>query len=282
METAIVLGTFDGLHPGHRAVISAANEYHTVAVTFAIPPKAFFDKETKLIMMPSDKETGLKALGVREVCSLDFATVANIPPEDFLLWLKEKFSPSLIVCGFNYRFGKGASGGVDTLSRFCAQNGIAFKCAMMVGEDKAISSSSIRALIENGDIEAANRQIYGGFGFTASVLHGDARGTDFGFPTANQRFPEKLVRPMFGVYESRIIIDGTEYAAITNVGVRPTYKTDFIGCETFIKDFCGKLYGKNATLKFKRFIRKEKKFENADLLKAAVKADIKCVLGVEI
>ena len=125
------------------------------------------------------------------------------------------------------------------IADFSQKNGIIFKCAGKVGEGEAISSSSIRSLIENGDIEAANRRIYGGFGFTASVLHGDARGTDFGFPTANQRFPEKLVRPMFGVYESRIIIDGTEYAAITNVGVRPTYKTDFIGCETFIKDFCG-------------------------------------------
>ena len=241
MKTAIVLGTFDGLHGGHRAVIGLASGYHTVAVTFGIPPKAFYDKNPKLLMMPEDKAAGLKALGVDEIFTLDFLKVENKTPQEFLFWLKDTFSPALIACGFNYRFGKGALGDTDTLSVFCKQNGIDFKCASKVGDENAVSSSTLRYLIENGDVAAANGQIFGGFGFTSRVLHGDSRGKVFGFPTANQAFPENMVCPKFGVYESRITVAGKEYNAITNIGIRPTFKTDFIGCETFIKDFNGEI-----------------------------------------
>ncbi|MBO4733186.1 MAG: hypothetical protein J5662_01790 [Clostridia bacterium] len=282
MQTAIVLGTFDGLHKGHRAVIEKARGYYTVAVTFNIPPKAFSGTKSKLLIMPEDKAKGLSQLGVSEIYSLDFAKVANVSPEDFFSGITEKFSPSLIACGFNYRFGRGAAGDTATLAALCKEKGIRLCVADSVGGDKPISSSMLRTLIESGDIAAANTQIYGGFGFSSLVLHGNARGKAFGFPTVNQAFPDCLAVPKFGVYQSKIIIDEKEYESITDLGVRPTYKTDFIGCETYVKGLNNDIYGKKVTLKLIRFIRPEKKFEGKEELESAVKTDIKSVLGVEI
>ena len=282
MPTAIVLGTFDGLHKGHRAVIKAAQGFYTVAVTFDIPPKSFLGHESKLLMMAADKAKGLKTLGVDEIYTLDFSKVSNMSPEDFFCDIVQKFSPSLFVCGFNYRFGKGAAGDAKLLSKLCKDNGIEIKIVNGVGSPSPISSSAIREMVASGNVDKANGQIYGGFGFTSPVLHGDARGRILGFPTINQAFPEGLAVPKFGVYESRIIIDNEVYKSITNLGVRPTYKTDFIGCETFINGFSGEIYGKPVTLKLIKFIRPERKFSSTEELLTTVKSDIKSVLGIEL
>lgn len=282
METAIVLGTFDGLHKGHRAVIEKAQGFYTVAVTFGVPPKAFFGSNRELLMTLSDKAQALKALGISEVLTLDFSKVFAMSAEDFFQFLKNKYSPSLIACGFNYRFGSGASGDPDMLRALCEESGIEFRCAEKVGEEIAVSSSELRSMVAAGDVKKANEQIFGGFKFTSPVIHGNSRGKSFGFPTINQQFPDELVKPRFGVYKSRVIIGGKEYESITNIGVRPTFKTDFVGCETFIKDFEGDIYGEEVTLKFLEFIRDEEKFSTAEALIAAVKSDIKSVLGIEI
>ena len=282
MRTAVVLGTFDGLHKGHRSVIGMAKGFYTVAVTFSIPPKFFLGGENRLLMTPEDKAAGLKELGVDEICTLDFGEVCNIPPKDFFESLLKKFSPSLIVCGFNYRFGKGACGDTALLDKLCEENNVELKVAGSVGGDSPVSSSAIRKMIAEGNVFDANRQIYGGFGFTSAVLHGDGRGRALGFPTVNQAFPENLTVPKFGVYESRIIIDGATYKSVTNLGIRPTYETDYIGCETFISGLNKEIYGKPVTLKLIRFIREEKKFSSREELSKAVKTDIKSVLDVEL
>ncbi len=282
MKTAIVLGTFDGLHKGHRAVLAQTKGYYTVAVTFDIPPKAFFGGGRELLMTPEDKSAGLKALGVDEILTLDFNRTFDMSADSFFELLNKKYAPALMACGFNYRFGAGAKGDTELLSEMCRQNGIELKCAESVGENEPVSSSKLRIMVASGEVERANEQILGGFGFTAAVLHGDARGKSLGFPTINQQFPTELVKPKFGVYKSKVIIDEKEYDSITNIGVRPTYKTDFIGCETYIKDFERDIYGKEVTLKFIKFIREEEKFSTAEALISVVKADIKSVLGVDI
>lgn len=282
METAVVLGTFDGLHNGHRAVIEKAKGYYTVAVTFDIPPKAYFNNDVQLLMLSSDKINGLRALGVNEIYTLNFSEVADISAQDFFLDIKKNFSPSLIACGFNYRFGKGAKGDIEMLNRLCQENDIRLEVAKSVGYKEPISSSTLRTLIANGDVKKANEQIFGGFGFTAPVIKGDGRGKTLGFATANQVFPDMLVIPKYGVYKSKVIIENKEYEGITNIGVRPTYKTDYVGCETFIKDFDSQIYGRNMTLKFLDFIREERRFSDVEELKRAVKKDINTVLNAKI
>ena len=137
-----------------------------------------------------------------------------------------------------------------------------------------ISSTNIRELIKCGKIEEANEQIFGGFGFTSAVIHGDARGRTIGFPTVNQEYPADLVLPKFGVYSSNIIIENVTYKCITNIGIRPTFETEKVYCESHILDFNADIYGKSVTLKPQKFIRCERKFNSLKELTNAIKKDI--------
>ncbi len=276
MKTAIILGTFDGLHEGHRAVIKEVTGFFSIAVTFSIPPKNAISGKPELLILPYDRENRLKELGINKIVMQDFDDVKNIDAVDYLECLKQKYNPDRIVCGFNYRFGKDAVGDTQMLKSFCEQNKIEFVCVPPVTQEGvALSSTQIRNLIREGNIKEAATQIYGGFSFTAPVLHGDARGRLLGFPTANQDYPNNLVALKRGVYISRVTVDGKQYKAITNVGIRPTYKTDTVGCETFIKDFSGDIYGKNMKTELLEFVREEQKFESAKALKSAILNDVK-------
>lgn len=276
MKTAIVLGTFDGLHAGHRAVIEKTQGFFSVAVTFDMPPKGVISGEAQLLILPDDRENRIKQLGINQVEMQDFNVIRRVAAADYLELLKSKYNPSRIICGFNYRFGYNAEGNTELLSEFCKNNDIEFICVPPVEKNgKTLSATNIRNLIREGAVDEAAAQIYGGFCFTAPVMHGDMRGRTIGFPTANQIFPEKLVKPKFGVYITRVTIDGAQYSAITNVGIRPTYQTQTIGCETYIKDFCGEIYGKDMKLQFLRFVREEKKFSSLEELKNAILNDVK-------
>lgn len=276
MKTAIVLGTFDGLHAGHRAVIQKADGFFGIAVTFDIPPKSFFAREPQLLILPDERARRIKELGINQVEMQKFQEIKDIPADEYLVHLKQKYNPQRIVCGFNYKFGRGAEGDSTKLAEFCKQNDIEFICVPPVTNNgEVVSSTHIRNLIREGDIARASQQIYGGFSFKAPVLHGDARGRQLGFPTANQQYPDDLIVVKYGVYVSRVVIDKKEYKAITNIGVRPTFKTETVGCETFIKDFSDDIYGKEMEIQLLDFVRGEKKFDSALQLKDAILEDIK-------
>ncbi len=276
MKTAIVLGTFDGLHAGHRAVIEKANGFYSIAVTFDIPPKSVQTGEPQLLMSPEDRIERLKKLGIDKVDTQNFHDVKDIDAGVYLEKLKQKYNPQRIVCGFNYRFGKNAAGDTSLIADFCNKNDIEFVCVPAVKQGETIlSSTNIRSLLREGKMGEAVSQIYGGFSFTAPVIHGDARGRNWGFPTANQEYPKDFVKIKFGVYISRVTIDGKRYDAITNVGIRPTFKTDTVGCETFIKDFSGDVYGKQMKTELVKFVRGEQKFSSIDELKNAILNDVK-------
>ncbi len=275
MKNAVILGTFDGLHLGHRAVIENAKEYNIIAVTFDMPPKMTFDSSVGILMSSEERYDSLKELGISEIKRLKFEEVCNIEPIDFLDMIFNEFSPSLFVCGFNYRFGKGASGNTETLKEYCQNKGIDLRVAESVKSDGiTVSSTLIRDYILKGEIESANRLLYKPFGFEALVINGDKRGRTLGFPTINQAYPKHLQKVRFGVYSSLVFIEGKEYRAVSNIGVRPTFKTDCVISETYILDFSGNLYGKNIRLEPKRFLRDELEFASLEELKKAVLADI--------
>lgn len=274
-ENALVLGTFDGLHPGHRAVIESAEPYRIVAVTFRIPPKFYFGDNSGLVMLPEDKLRALKLLGADEIKVLDFEKVRNISPEEFLKQLVEEFSPARICCGYDYRFGINASGDTGLLSAFCRERNIEFVCSSCVSCDGVpISSTLLRGMLVDGDIEKANSYIYGGFGFTGAVLHGDARGRTIGFPTLNQKYPELLAPLKPGVYSAEVETENGIYRGISNIGIRPTFQTKSVFAETHLLGFSDDVYGKIITLKPKKFLRPEKKFNSVEELKKAISDDI--------
>lgn len=276
MKTAVALGTFDGLHNAHREVLNLPDGYKKVAVTFKKPPKMVILGQDELLLSEQDKAQYLKEYGIDEIISLDFNEVRNDSPESFLNYLKNEIGADYITCGFNYRFGKSGAGDTEMLADFCQKNGIVLRVAnpYLLPDDTPLSSSYIRSLIKNGDCDKANEFLYKPFSFTAHVQKGDQRGRTIGFPTVNQRYPDYLVKPRFGVYKTKVLVDGKEYYGITDIGVRPTYEIDYVISETFIKSFSGDLYGKEITIIPIKFLRDEKKFNSLDELKAQIKKDL--------
>lgn len=278
MRTAIVLGTFDGVHIGHRAVIETAinSGFKGVAVAFPESPRGIITNQKSIITPFSEKREILLSLGIKEVHYLDFAQVKETAPLDFLAFLEREFNPKMIVCGFNYRFGKNGLGDTSVIREFCAVRGIEFvEVAPVSVGDKIVSSTLIRDMLSKGDIEGANALLGRPFGFSAEVIHGDKRGRTIGFPTINQVYPQNAARIKFGVYATTVTIGGREYRGITNVGIRPTFESETVLAETHVVDFSGEIYGSTVNLRFNKFIRDERKFSGVAELKENIENDLK-------
>jgi len=281
-KTAIALGTFDGVHLGHRAVLNLPKEFKKVAVTFKKPPKMELSRTSGLITTSEEKCRRLRDIGIDEICQLEFKAVRDMSAKDFLSYLNEKYSPCLISCGYNYRFGKNGEGDTDVLANFCRLNGIDFKCCESVCHNGTpVSSTIIREMLSSGEIEKANILLSEPFSFTAQVISGDKRGRTMGFPTINQKYPQELVKIKFGVYETLVECEGKEYSGITNIGVRPTFETDFVISETHILDFTGDLYGNEVKITPQRFLREEKKFSTLEELRSQIDADLKYIKEIK-
>ena len=273
---AVALGTFDGIHKGHLAVLGSAIKSKVdkrVVVTFAAPPMKV---GAKLIMPEKIKEEEFLKLGFDEVLLLDFCEVKDMSPTEFLDMLFAKYNVKIISCGFNYRFGKFASGDTETIKEY-AQN---HNAECIVSEpvyylDEPISSTRIRTAIELGDIKNANEMLVKPFFIESTVISGDARGRKMGFPTANQIPDSDVAMLKFGVYKTETEVDGIKYNSITNIGIRPTYKTETPISETHIIGFSGDLYGKSIRVSFLEFIRGEKKFSGLDEVKSQIQMDLK-------
>lgn len=275
MKNAIAFGTFDGIHIAHREVLNLPKEYKKIAVTFEKPPKMFFSKNYELLMTFEERCNTLKSLGFEEIYALDFETVRDIPLTEFLDFIYKKYNPNLISCGFDYRFGKGAKGDVSFLSKFCQEKGIELKvCEEMVFDGQTVSSTMIRGFLKEGKIAKANSLLLNPFSFTAKVIEGQRRGRTIGFPTINQEYPYELVKLKFGVYKTKVLFDGNEYEGITNIGIRPTFKSDYVISETYIKNFSGDLYGKDVKIIPISFLRDEVKFSSLEELKKQIEKDI--------
>ena len=274
-EYAVALGTFDGLHLGHKAVLNSVLKKGVtpLVLTFNLPPK--FNSKNNLLMTPEDKIKAISRLGIKTEI-MDFEKVKDISADEFLTFIKKEFSPKIIATGYNFRFGKGALGTTEQIADFCKENSVEFICAdAVLVENEPVSSTRIRNLISLGEIKSANKMLGNYFCFSGEISHGDERGRTMGFPTLNIPYPLELVTPKFGVYASMAEIDGKNYKAVTDIGVRPTFKTDYVISETHVMDFEGDLYGKTAKIHLVDFIRGETKFSGIDELKAAISADKK-------
>ncbi len=273
---AIALGMFDGVHIGHRAVLNGAiqSPYKSIAVTFSALPL----KTGGSIMTAEEKERKLLSLGIDEVLYLDFFEIKDLLPLEFLNLLSKKYNIGKICCGFNYRFGKKASGDTLLLEKWCKENGIEFyECTAVVKEGITVSSTYIKSLIKEGKIEKANELLGEDFFFTQKVAHGDHRGRTLGFPTINQLYPENLVTAKCGVYQTVVTIDGKDYDGVTNIGFRPTYITDYVSAETYVLGYSGDCYGQEVKTRLVGFLREEKKFSSAEELKQAIKENAEYV-----
>lgn len=275
-DVVLALGSFDGLHLGHKAVLDAAKDFkNRIALVFDMPPAMQISGEYELLLPIKEKHSLFHKEGFL-VETLDFETVRSLTAEQFLLWLYDMYYPKKICCGFNYHFGKNGSGNIETLSSFCSERGIILSvCEPVELMGDRVSSSRIRALIKNGDVETANRLLSHDFSVFGTVEKGDMRGRTIGFPTVNFPYPQNLVKAKSGVYAAECEIDGKTYKAVCYIGSRPSFKLDFITVETHIIDFEGDLYGREIKVSLKKYLRDEMLFSSKEELAAQLKNDIK-------
>ncbi|MBQ1182889.1 MAG: bifunctional riboflavin kinase/FAD synthetase [Clostridia bacterium] len=281
----VALGTFDGLHRGHMSVLNAALSFNSltpVAVTFLEPPKRkTTDEFVPMLLSPEEKLYRLRKMGFEDIFVLDYDEVHDLSSISFLDMLFQKFNVKAVVCGFNYRFGKGGQGDALTLSDYCRQhNAESVIVPDFAVSGQTVSSSRIRKLIKNGDVSFANMLLGYSYSFTNEVIHGEERGRKMGFPTVNIPLDENLVLPKFGVYASSVVVGGKSYAAVTNIGIRPTFLLKKPLSETYIIDFDGDIYGETVTVELLKYIREEKCFDGLNSLKQAIEEDKKISAGV--
>lgn len=282
----LCLGTFDGVHLGHCALIEEtlkqkallSEQYPDIlggAWCFSQPPADFlFQKSTPLIT-PLDAKLELFADAGLDVAVVgDFSALRSFSARDFVeTVLSEKCRCVKSICGFNFTFGKGALGTPADLSALECGN-IVLPSVKIGGE--TVSSSAIRRFIQNGEIEKGAEMLGRSYSFTLPVVHGKTLGRKLGAPTLNQTIPEGLLIPSFGVYATRATVGGQAYFALTNIGTNPTVSDDkSIKCETHILGFSGDIYGEKVKIEFLTKLRGEMKFSGKEELAAAIAADIR-------
>ena len=278
MVCNLILGFFDGVHIGHRAVIQAADSNgKNILLTLKDSPAIYFGKDKEYIFSRKKSYNILKSIGVDEIVELDFPKIVTMPADNYLEYLVEKFSPSFIITGFNHTFGFEKGGNSEFLRVNAKKFGYKYICVPpKTYDDKIVSSTLIKSYLKDGYIEIANRLLNNKFSIDGEVIHGAKLGRTIGFPTANIKYPEGIVQIPFGVYACSLEIEKNSKKAIMNWGMKPTVNnTKEPVAEIHILDFEGDLYGQNIEVQILNRIRGEIKFSDLDELKSQINKDIK-------
>ncbi|MEG1255179.1 bifunctional riboflavin kinase/FAD synthetase [Clostridium sp.] len=282
--TIIVLGSFDGIHSGHRALINNAKnlaeeiklkynieEVKIMVCTFRNHPLSVINKDVcpKLIMSNKEKRSLFKKLNVNILNFMEFnKELMSISPDSFIENLKKHYNAKGIVVGFNYRFGYKNLGDVDLLKKYSEILDYELLVVKPVKVDGEVSSSSaIRHNIQEGNIEKANKFLNRPFMLSGRIIKGKQIGRTIDFPTVNLNYDKKFIVPKGGVYSTVVEYNGTFYRGITNVGYNPTLQGKKLSIETHILNFNRVIYGEEIKLYFIEKIREEKKFINIEELK---------------
>ena len=286
----MALGTFDGVHRGHTALLKKAVllakklNINTAAFTFADHPlEKLSGQKVGLLCTLSRRIRLLKQAGADMVAVENFADIRDLSAQDFVQLLVEKYNVKGLVCGSDFRFGKAGAGDVRMLAELCVQQGLAFETISFVTDEtgEKISSSRIREMIACGDMGDAAAALGRHFSIEGKVWHGKGLARTWHTPTINQSLPEELVTLRFGVYQSKVYVQGICYEGITNVGCRPTIDDGKMpNIETYILDGNFEKIDE-ARIEFIRFIRPEIKFKNEKSLQEQIQKDIQFVKSLK-
>lgn len=276
-KRAIALGTFDGLHLGHRRVLEGTKqfEFAPAALLFTEhPAKALCGSAPAQLLTDEMRDRLLESVGI-EPLKIDFREIMALSARDFFTEiLLKRFCAGAICCGENYTFGKGRLGTPALLQALCTEFSVQlFVAPTAVALGAPVSSTRIRGFLQNGEIESANALLGRRFSYAFEVVHGDRRGRTLDFPTINQFFPSDFAVPKYGVYASQVYMDGVYHAAVTNIGVRPTIGTKTPRSETCILGFSGDLYGQSPEVELLSYLRPEQKFDSLEALREAIRKD---------
>lgn len=279
---AIALGYFDGVHIGHRAVIKSAvdfakkNNTKSAVITFSDHPYCYFKGVCpKYILTREEREKRIASLGIDYLYELNFEDFALLTAKEYLNnILINYFHPISISTGWNHNFGKNKSGNVNFLEEQAKNyNYKYFKIPPQKINNEIISSTEIRKLLSEGNIEKANHMLGQNFSIEGEIVKGNQIGRTIGFRTANLVYPPELIELPYGVYA----VDTTYGKGIANFGIRPTINGSHTSLEAHILNFEKDIYGEIINVNFNKMIRTEKKFPSLDALKKQINLDIKSI-----
>jgi riboflavin kinase / FMN adenylyltransferase len=281
--SVVAMGNFEGVHRGHRAVIAAAVKRArslgrpAAALTFEPHPRAFFKPHEPLFRL-TDEAAKLRLFAATDldgaiVMKFDGA-LAGLSPDAFIREvLVGRFAVAGVVVGFDFHFGKGRAGTPALLEEEGERHGFPVDIVpAQLDGGMRISSGAVRAALMAGNADEAAELLGYPWFVTAKVVHGDRRGRELGFPTANLRLdPDCGLR--HGIYAVRVEVDGQRFDGVANFGRRPMFDTGVVLLEVFLFDFTGDLYGSTLDVAVIAWIRPEFKFDGIDALVARIEED---------
>lgn len=287
--TAVTVGVFDGVHLGHRTLIDRLRATGLVptVLTFDPHPAEVLSPGThpRLITSIDERLALLEGAGVELVGVLDLGEIRHLHPGEFVTQvLEERLAMAAMVMGTDFHFGKDRSGDVAFLRSAGDLNGFKVEVVELQTVDGIVSSSGIRALLELGEVRKAEVLLGSRYLMSNVVVHGDKRGREIGFPTANLEPPDRKVIPGIGVYAAFASLEGQRHQAAVNVGVRPTFGGGELVVEAYLLDFNDDCYGETVTLEFVERLRPELKFAGVPELVEQMTDDVvkvRHILSVE-
>lgn len=282
-KLSLCLGYFDSVHIGHKELIERSLRY---AASMGMTNAVYTFREDKVGLFDGlytfDQRCFLlkkagASLIVSDIFNEEFMQTSG---EAFLDGFTAKYDIGAFFCGYDYTFGRNASCDSQFLLDYATHKHI--YCHVMppfTSEGKKVSTTRIKELLINGEVNEANKLLGTPFFMTGRVIHGRGVGKRFGYPTAN--LAHKGFLPKEGVYKTLIEVGGKEYVAVTNVGSKPTFDIKSVTIESMLIDFDGDLYDKEITIKFIKYLRPIYKFEDGKALNMQIQRDIKEALCLE-
>ena len=281
----VAIGNFDGVHQGHCAVLEDAlaesdrTSTSALVITFEPHPRTVFRPEHPVFRLTPviAKSDLVCALGFDGVWIIPFDnTFANLSADDFVnKFLIEKLKIKHAAIGYDFHFGKNRQGTPEFLLQQGEINGFSVSVVAPFEDDRSeiVSSSKIREALSAGDIDIANRMLGYRWFLDSEVMHGEKRGRELGFPTANLHLPAEY-RLQFGIYSVRIFLHGKRFDGVASFGRRPTFDNGQPIFEVFIFDFSGDIYGETIRVVICSYLRAEQKFTNIEDLVAQMNIDV--------
>ena len=284
--TAITIGKFDGVHIGHGELLTELKKrkeegMSTLVFTFSKSPQNYLNQTEEMSIFSKQEKLEYfhQISWVDEYYEVQVTKeFLGLSPEEFVVkYLLRKFKAKHIIVGEDFRFGCNKSGDVSLLKKMGEKYNFSVTSIKKIGrQEMEVSSTEIRRVLEQGDMERANEILGHPFYLMGNVQHGRRLATDLGFPTANVEYPKDKIQIPFGVYATRIEIEEKSFYGITNVGTKPTVTSEKkVISESYLFDFNEEIYEKRIKIYFYKFLRPEMKFETIEQLKLQIREDVK-------
>jgi riboflavin kinase / FMN adenylyltransferase len=285
----ITIGTFDGIHIGHRAILqetvvrARSGDVDSAVVTFNPHPRIVLGQSVSLLNTRDEKRSIIENTGISHLIEIPFTVeFSDLEADEFIKLIVDALNPSTIIIGYDHGFGRNRSGDIQQLEQAGKILGFdVVNIEAIEADDQKISSSVIRSLLQKGDVKAAARLLGQYYEISGSVIRGNQIGKLLGYPTANIYIddPYKLI-PSIGVYAAYVHYNNHLYQGMTNIGLRPTINAHQLTIETNIFDFDDDIYYERISIQLVERIRDEKKFDNLDVLRNQLKADKDATLRI--